>query len=303
MTSDPRLETYLSSLERVLKPFSVSDRAEIVTEIKSHVLSALEREPNSSIDTILAALGEPELVANRYLIERGVKPTKPPISPIVKWLVIGFLGTFAMFLTFVGIMIFKFSPILKMNGPNEKIALLGGMIEVDKDTGNFFLNDLLQHSYQFEGQEKWISGQSIEANFANGKFEITNSGSDIISWKCAAKGGAKHQSDKILSKSNNNLVLNLDQYAGVKCDLEIPRGARFKIQGANGKIKFDEPRYGVDVELSNGKVEIKPDESVNYKYSLAVSNGKIDSFVSSDKADAYLIKINLSNGKISKESE
>src|SRR6187549_1830430 len=102
MTGDPRLESYLTSLERVLRPFPVSDRAEIITEIKSHVLSALERDPQARLDSVLSALGEPETVANRYLLERGLKPTKTSISPIVKWLIIGFLGTFAMILFFIG---------------------------------------------------------------------------------------------------------------------------------------------------------------------------------------------------------
>jgi uncharacterized membrane protein len=78
MSTDPRLEGYLAKLETVLGPFSASDRAEIIMEIKSHVLAALDRDPNASMDSILAALGEPETVANRYLMERGMKPTKPP---------------------------------------------------------------------------------------------------------------------------------------------------------------------------------------------------------------------------------
>ena len=100
--NDPRLENYLTALDSALKPLSISDRADIVTEIKSHVMSALEREPERALDAILAALGEPETVANRYLIERGQKPSKPSISPAVKWIVIGFLGTFALILLFVG---------------------------------------------------------------------------------------------------------------------------------------------------------------------------------------------------------
>src|SRR5215217_1399531 len=100
MSDEQKLEQYLSRMESVLKTFPTSDRAEVILEIKSHVYSALESDPNQTMVGILNALGEPEVVANRYLMERGLKPTRPPISPIVKWLVFGFLGTLGLMLIF-----------------------------------------------------------------------------------------------------------------------------------------------------------------------------------------------------------
>ena len=112
MKKDPRLESYLERLDAVLKPLSVSDRAEIVTEIRSHVLSALERGTGGGLDEVLSALGEPETVANRYRMERGLNPTRPPISPVFKWLVIGFMGTVAMCMLFAGVILWKFTPLI-----------------------------------------------------------------------------------------------------------------------------------------------------------------------------------------------
>lgn len=83
MTNDSRLDDYLTKLERLLMLFSVSDRAEIILEIKSHVHSALARDPNTQMDSILSALGEPEFVANRYLMERGMKPAKPEAMGLI----------------------------------------------------------------------------------------------------------------------------------------------------------------------------------------------------------------------------
>ena len=137
MASDPRLERYLTALERALKPFPVSDRAEVITEIKSHVLAALEHDPQARLDHVLAALGEPEMVANRYLIDRGLKTAKPPISPIVKWLVVGFLTTIAMLFIFLGFLVSQFSPIIKVEEKGDKVAFLGGLIQVNGDEGKF----------------------------------------------------------------------------------------------------------------------------------------------------------------------
>ena len=70
------LEKYLRKLDRCLENISVSEKAEIITEIRCHVLETQEREPEKSIQEILSALGEPETVANKYLMEKGQSPHK-----------------------------------------------------------------------------------------------------------------------------------------------------------------------------------------------------------------------------------
>jgi len=110
MGTDPLLENYLATLETILRPIPVSERAEIVTEIKSHVLEALERtEPRPSLQSILDSLGAPEVVANRYLLERRVPMTKPPIHPVAKWLFAGCFGTFALVVVCVTVIVVKFA--------------------------------------------------------------------------------------------------------------------------------------------------------------------------------------------------
>jgi uncharacterized membrane protein len=129
MATDPKIDHYLLKLERTLAPFPASDRAEILVEIKSHVLSALEHDSNASVESVLTALGEPETVANRYLMERNLKPIRPPVSPIAKWIVVGFLGTFAMTVLLILGLAFKFTPFFKIDG--EHLTILGGLIEID----------------------------------------------------------------------------------------------------------------------------------------------------------------------------
>lgn len=140
MIRDARLEQYLTSLERALKPFPVSDRADIITEIKSHVQSTLERNPQASLDSLLSALGAPETVANRYLLERGLTTTKPPISPVVKWLVIGFLGTLAMLLIFAGFLVTYFTPILNVDRKKDVVSVMDGIVEINGKSKTIKIN-------------------------------------------------------------------------------------------------------------------------------------------------------------------
>lgn len=297
---DHRLETYLSSLERVLKPFPVGDRAEIVTEIKSHILDALARDPQTRLDTVLSALGEPEMVANRYLLERGLKPAKPPISPIVKWMVVGFLGTVAMLLIFVGFLLSRFHPLITIDEPNNKLTLLGGLIKLDGDKGTFKLEGPFGgFAAVFDGSSPLNPGQSAFVKFTNGKFDIRNSDENQFNWSCRGAGSA---APKQMITDNTGLKLDLTTLVGADCELEIPENAKLIIEGANGKIELDNPRFSIGAKVTNGKIAIDPDESQEYIYDLSVTTGKIDKFVSSDKPNALAISIKINNGKISREN-
>lgn len=139
MATDFKLEAYLTALDRALKSISVGDRADIIAEIKSHILDAKEKNPEQSIESILTSIGEPETVANRYLIERGLKPGKASRSPIVKWLTIGFLGTFGIFVVFVISILWFFSPILKIDEEQNRVEILGGMIDINGTEGSLKL--------------------------------------------------------------------------------------------------------------------------------------------------------------------
>lgn len=306
MTNDPRLETYLTTLEKVLKPFPVSDRAEIVTEIKSHVLSILERDPEARLDSVLAALGEPETVANRYLLERGLKPTKPPISPIVKWLVIGFLGTFAMLLIFVVVVVAKFTPLLEVDDDKDRVSLLGGIIKVDGEKGSIEipgeLRGDLDLSWDSDGERRSFhgsvpveKGQTLAVTFSNGKFEVSNAPDASFAWTCATRSAV---SDPSPARDANGVRLDLASLRGVRCELAVPEGAKLALEGLNGKVEFEDPHFDVAAALTNGKVTFSPDDDVAYRYAISVTNGRTDSFVSSDAPDARSIAIRVVNGKI-----
>jgi hypothetical protein len=292
MSSDPRLENYLASLESALRPLPVSDRAEIITEIKSHVISALEREPETQLDVILRNLGEPETVANRYLLERGLKAAKPPISPIVKWLVIGFLGSIAMFLVFVGFVISRFTPLVHVDDSDGRVALMGGLLQIDGDKENFSFNI---NAHNFSGSNEITAGQEIKIKFNSGKFDISTS-DRVLTWNC--RGSSK--GSPIKSAMKNEFALDFSSMRGIKCELGIPKNSNMKIDGTNGKLDFENPDFSIAATLTNGKVTLSPIESQAYKYDLNVEHGSSEEFISSGKPDAHRISIHIDNGKISR---
>ena len=89
-------------------------KAEIITEMKSHVLDAIESDQNRTVAMVLSDLGEPEQVANKYLAERGLSLQKPYKYPVVKWLVIGVLGMGMLSFLLISIVVWKFTPFISV---------------------------------------------------------------------------------------------------------------------------------------------------------------------------------------------
>ncbi len=294
MTPDPRLERYLASLERTLKPFSVSDRAEIITEIKSHVLSALERDPQARLDSILNALGEPETVANRYLLERGLKPGKTSISPIVKWLIIGFLCTVAMILVFTGFVLHHYDSLVQVDGPNEKVEILNGFVRVDGKKGKISISGLNEASSGLTGLKTMPSSRAATIKFNSGKFEIRASESDKLTWACTTKEAFIPKPED----EGNTFNLDFSNLSFVNCKVSIPEGSPLLIRGGNGKIVVTSPAFDLDAQLENGKIVFQNQKKSAYKFDVLVQNGKTDTFTSSEQKKSHLVKMHVANGII-----
>ena len=289
--NDPRLERYLGALENSLRGFPVGDRADIITEIRSHVLSALERDPSTRLDTVLTALGEPEMVANRYLLERGLKPTKPPISPIVKWLVIGFLATFAMMLIFVTYLIIWLSQ--KVDHDGNAFKFLNGAVKYDTKKDQFTLGGLGVGD-DFGGSIN--ASDKISIVFDAGTFDVSTSDSSELTWSCSAKGPAPNP-----KTINDQTTLDFLQLKAVRCRVGVPKGRHLTIKGDKGKINLVEPLFHAVAQLDAGKIDFAGAAKSLYKIHATVRNGKADEFKSSEAPGALTIEMQVDRGLISND--
>lgn len=313
MNSNAKLETYLTTLEQVLKPFSVSDRAEIVMEIKSHVLSALERDSQATTDSVLNAMGPAEIVANRYLMERGLKPTKPSISPIVRWLVFGFLGTCALLALVMSFAIVKLSPLIKVDEQKGRVILLGGLIDIQstQDT-NTSDNAVLSiagvqfkeplkgiTSQEYSGSTEVKDSQEIHLLFNNGKLDVQGTSGTTLTWNCTIQ---KQDRKPYIQTLGATLQLDLRDWSGIDCSIQVPKQKLLKIRGNNGWIEFSGITTSVDTKLTNGNIEFNPENGTHYTYDVSVQTGMRDAFETvklPPGTKSVFVRLSVINGKIS----
>lgn len=300
--TDVKLEKYLHRLDKALGSIPVSEKAEIITEIKSHILEALSRDPSQSIESVLNSLGEPEQVASRYLLEKGLKPNKPPFHPIFKWLIIGFLGTLLIFGIFSSILLWKLSPKFVMNNNIGYFELLNGSLKV-----KFNLNNDDETSIYFSKPDQNLSKSiivdknkfsEINLNFAQGDIFITYTNKNELFWNCENT----HSDDKIDINEfeKEKIQIDMRNISFAKCKIQVPIVNKLVINGSNGLIHIENPLYITESTLDNGKIFIKPSANLKYNFNNKIVNGSIDKFSSVKSPNAIDLKTSVTNGNIIK---
>jgi hypothetical protein len=304
MATEPQLETYLNALDKSLGQISASDRAEIIMEIKSHILDSQEKNPEVGLPAILDSLGDAKTVANRYLLERGLKISKPSKTPMVKWLTIGFLGTLSISLLFLCILLWKFTPLISVDDENDHVMILGGLIDINGKAGQVNVRSKASAFDEVEvmtiqgSKEIAKSTQKLSIHFSNGSFQLTSlTGRNDLKWHCQA-GASKSPT---ITEVGGNLSLDFRKIEGTNCKIQLPANLASYIKGESGEVEIIKPKSAFEIQLDNGQILFSPDVHLEYKYQIQVAHGLVDHFVSSTSTQAIVIKMTLENGYINQE--
>lgn len=300
MEKNIRLEHYLGKLEKGLGQIPVSEKAEIITEIKSHILDAQAKDNSKTLDDILAAIGEPEHVANRYLIERGLKPMKAPTHPIFKWLIIGFLGTFAIIAIFISVLIWRFTPIMKIH--DDKVTLLGGTIDVDKDSEIYF-----DRSINFGGpvkvEQKVFDANKIKSiHITNGSGEVKVSSTKEN--KAVLEIGRKGMKCDLVAKLDNKGELLVTTSDKNDCSLtyvniSVPAKTAVNVETGSGNINVAKISGNITANARSGDIEVLMEGKTRSKLDLMTRSGNV--IVSLPKGASVEHNIMTNSGRISND--
>jgi hypothetical protein len=142
MNANNTLEKYLTKLHNELGSMNISEKADIITEIKSHVQESVES--GKDIDNILKNLGNPTNVANKYLKDKGMPSIQKQRSPgifssILKWFSITIISLFLLIVLGFGTILWKINPFRHI--PNSNISITDRGISAVTSHGTITIND------------------------------------------------------------------------------------------------------------------------------------------------------------------
>jgi hypothetical protein len=282
---------YLRQIEFFLTDLSVMERAKLLSEINSEIS-----------DKELSDLQSPLLIANQKRAEHGFVPflEKKKFSFMSLFLKVSAI----MAILFVGslsFLVWKFTPILKIDEENNRVTILGGLIDIDGEAGKFKIFDeyhFSKDSFNNDLQANIALDQDkdeIIVKFKSGSFTLKNSEDSEFKLDCKL---AKPAQKDVIKQVDDYIKIDLSQISGATCELGIPEDKKITLDGDQSHIKIITPIFNSYIDIDSGKVSITPEEEIDYLYNLEVKNGYVGEFESSESEDSYEIQININNGSI-----
>jgi len=301
------LQQYLSKVEGYLKDISPLERANIVLEVSNQVEAQIASYPDKSIHQVLEAIGTPSSLANHYRLSKGLKTFKEnkPFSFLKFCLyIIAFMSI--SFFVVGAIVVWKFTPVFEVDEKNNRVTVLGGLVDINGRSGRVKIMDHYQYvdntyTNSFEGSIDILDNEFDEVviNFSSGIMNLSFTNTNKLSWVCKLESAPK---ENFINKSMQIIELDFEDLEGVSCDLTIPSTLKSTLDAKDGRVIVTEPLTDVYVELENGQILFKPNPEINYKYEVDAQKGTVmGNFESSTKDNAIEINLSLKNGSIIKQ--
>lgn len=222
---------------------------------------------------------------------------KPPTKPhIVKWIVIGALGTMAIFVLFIGILIYTFTPLIKIDEGTGRVSLFGGTVDVQaRDVITQLSKDGSFVFGAMDGLEKLSPEiKTIEVKFGTGEIRLDYNDGDDLNWDCDGAG----KSSKFQKQAEQGRVVLDFSAAFVDCDISLPKRS-IKISGNKGQVEVRKMQSPLEISLSSGDVYLQPMDGLAYQYTLNDGeDAESDSFTSSVDKNAIPIKVEIKVGSV-----
>lgn len=300
------LNNYLSKVEGYLSDIGPSERASIILEIKAQVEQSNQDFPDKTIHQVLNDLGEPSALANHYRINKGLKTVKKnkPFS-FFKFCLIVSLTMFGILILTTLVLTWKFTPLFELDETNNRITVLGGLIDVNGKSGKVKIMDSYQFvdnnfTNSFEGSLDIIDENfdEIVVNFTSGVLNLSYNDQNIVRWSCKLDSPPK---EDFINRSDSIIELDFEELSGISCDVSAPSSFKTTVDAKDARVTIAEPLNDIFVELSNGDIFFKPNPEFDYKYELESSSTTNNYFNNSDTVDSIEINLSTKNGSIIKQ--
>ncbi len=311
MSVKPVIESYLEALDNALRHIPTSERSDIITEIKSHILEAQRKSPNKKIKEILSSLGDPDTVASRYLNERGLKPNSSLKATKIRWFTTGFLTALLILSVVFFFSVWGFMPVSTVDqlmGPNMNLGFSERLKRGLKNLSDM-VPTLPQNSegslQMMNGNGPATGGANLVFSFDTGTLRVLPS-NESTTYRYAFKYTGKVPRSLDANAVNEPLykdgsyIYDLKESGNIDGVIEVPQKMKLVIKGRNGTVEIQKPESPMDITLDAGQVNISPNSNVKYKFEVHVSKGHGDPFESSAAKDAVPIKVTVTDGYVNR---
>lgn len=283
---------FLKQVEKYLSDLNITQKSKILSELSEE----LEVEDLSFLD--------PLTTANQKRISLGLAPySQKQRKSFASLLVKAFVVLTIVFVIFISFLIHKFTPLFKIDEKNERVTILGGLIDIDGKSGKLkiagdvqFTDAKYNNSFDLD-LDVAPSVNNINFDLGSGNYTFETSSTEKLHLNCKLSSPPL---SNIIQEKPQTISIDLRKYLG-SCKVKIPKGKFVNIEADEASVNLLKPEYNVAINLDNGTVEIAPKSDVAYDYALSIENGgHIGQFESLGGSAEYNIDVKIDNGTIRK---
>ena len=285
------INQFLNKAQKYLDDLNITEKSKIISELsielKGQDLSVLDIQNE----------------VNQKRVEHGLAPhNKKKDSNFGSLLIKSFVVITIVFVLFISFLISKFTPVFKIDEKNQRVIILGGLIDIDGKAGKFKVGDDVQfsgstHKNEFAAKLSLTKAQKeIDVDILSGKYTIKTAKDGVLNIECKL---AEVPPADLIKSSSDKISLNFGDLAG-SCDFAIPENKTLTLSAEAAHFMLIKPKFDTEISMDNGHIEIAPDTNHSYQYELFVEEGLIDAFQSDSTNAEYSIKARLDNGTIKK---
>lgn len=303
--SEQEIQDFLTKIESYLDDIPSSERQSGLLEFKNKLQSYQDAHPQFNFLQLKMSLGGPQLVANQIRLNQNQPLRTIKSQNVNRFALIFFALSFFTFTALMGVVWWKLTPFY--SSTEEKIVVLGGLIEIDRQLGQAKIGDSFDFgatTYKniFEGtfEVPATTTEDVTLEFDKAQLELTFTQDSRISWNCKV---SDEPSDSFIKQEKELVTISLVGVGGSDCVFKLPSRLKYIVTGDSGKLDVIAPPNDLLVQLTNGIVAIAPDSELSYHFDLAVTSGFIDSNLKSLSVDDGIeIKVELANGSIQRKN-
>lgn len=280
---------FLTKAQAYLMDLDITHKAKILSELSDE----LKNRDLQGLDVLT--------MVNQKRVEHGHAPhSLKGKSNIGSLLLKSFVVLTVVFVLFITFLITKFTPVFKVDEKNQRVIILGGLIDIDGKAGKFKVGDDIQfadsnYSNEFYSSTTLTDKQkSIEFIFESGKHTYKSSSDNQLVIDCKLSMAPQAN---FFKNTADKISLNFEELSG-SCELSIPKDKMITVQAQSAQLTFKQPEFDIQVMMDNGLIQIEENKNVLYGYNLSVIEGVIDQFPDNKAQHDYMIEAKLENGTI-----
>ncbi len=272
-------DKYLNEYEKALSKIDPLLKKDLVDKLSKYFEEEEAQGGQNRLHNAVRGMGSPSYIARKHLEARGLQVKKN--NKTLMW-----------------ILILLTIPILLIGGCSLAVYHFFTTSDfefLEEMDSNFRVQFSSGEAVDFLQSQLVKEQKRLLLTLGSGQLNLFAQDTDKISVDCKLEVSDINLSRRIKTVEEN-LVFELNERDGFKCNIEYPNHLEAVVSMKNGNLKVYNPNADTKIALDNGRFYFHGNPSKNYDFEILVRRGNINGLKEGSDRTGPKIKVDIQNG-------